>query len=116
MGSMDEREKRLAQNEALFRSVNERIEEAAASGGVDDEHRFEFLCECSNVDCNLLLPMTMSEYEGIRRNPVLFLVAPGHELPEIETVVLRRDAYQIVTKRGEAAEFVKAHDPRGGGR
>ena len=111
---MDAREKRLAQNESLFRSVNERIEEAAVSGGVDDEHRFEFFCECSNADCNLLLPMTLSEYEGIRHNPVLFIVAPGHELPEIETVVLRRGAYQIVTKRGEAAAFVAEHDPRSG--
>jgi hypothetical protein len=111
---MDAREKRLAQNESLFRSVNERIEEAATTGGIDDEHQFEFFCECSNADCNLLLPMTVPEYEGVRRNPVLFIVAPGHELPEIETVVLRRGAYQIVTKRGEAADFVARRDPRGG--
>jgi len=108
---MDAREKRLAQNESLFRSVNERIEQAAASGGGDD-HVFEFLCECSNADCNLLLPMTVSEYETIRKNPTLFLVAPGHELPEIETVVLRRGAYQVVTKRGAAAEYVTERDPR----
>jgi hypothetical protein len=108
---MDARERRLAQNESLFRSVNERIEQAAASGGGDD-HVFEFLCECSNADCNLLLPMTVSEYETIRKNPTLFLVAPGHELPEIETVVLRRGAYQVVTKRGAAAEYVTERDPR----
>ena len=109
---MDAREKRLAQNESLFRSVNERIEQAAASGGADG-HLFEFLCECSNADCNLLLPLTVAEYESIRKSPTLFLVAPGHELPEIETVVARRGAYQIVTKRGEAAEFVAERDPRG---
>jgi hypothetical protein len=110
---MHAREKRLAQNEALFRSVNERIEQVAASAGVD-EHLFEFLCECSNADCNLLLPMTVSEYEAVRKSPTLFIVAPGHELPDIETVVVRRGAYEIVTKRGEAADFVTKHDPRGG--
>src|ERR1043166_6532962 len=108
---MDEREQRLARNETLFRSVNERMEEAAASGGVD-QHKFEFLCECSNADCNLLLPMTVSEYEAIRKNPTLFIVAPGLELPEIGTVTLQRSAYQVVTKRGEAAEYVTERDPR----
>jgi len=108
---MDAREERLARNETLFRSVNENIEDAAISGQLDD-HVFEFLCECSNADCNLLLPMTVSEYETIRKNPTLFLVAPGHELPEIETVVLRRGAYQVVTKRGAAAEYVTERDPR----
>ena len=84
---MDAREKRLAQNEAVFRSVNERIEEIATAGP-GDSHVYEFVCECSNADCNLLLPMTVAEYESVRRNPTLFLVAPGHELPEIETIVL----------------------------
>jgi hypothetical protein len=108
---MDAREQRLARNETLFRSVNERIEEAATSSGID-QHTFEFFCECSNADCNLLLPMTVSEYEQVRADPKQFVVAPGHELPEIENVVARTDAYQVVVKEGEAAEFVTEHDPR----
>ncbi|MBV8064682.1 MAG: hypothetical protein JOY73_04085 [Actinobacteria bacterium] len=111
---MDAREERLARNEVVFRSVNERIEQTAASarGGTDESHVFEFVCECSNADCNLLLPMTVAEYESVRAIPTLFVVAHGHELPEIETVVLRKGAYQAVTKRGEAAEFVTERDPR----
>lgn len=108
---MDAREERLARNESLFRSVNENIEEAATSIPLDD-HTFEFFCECSNIDCTLLLPMTVSEYERVRANPKQFVVAPGHELPEIETVVARTSAYQIVVKEGEAAEFVTDDDPR----
>lgn len=111
---MDAREKRLAQNESVFRAVNERIEESASSGEGVDRHVYEFLCECSNADCNLLLPLTVSEYEAVRQNPTHFIVAPGHELPEIETVVLRRGPYQVVTKRGEAAKMVTERDPRGG--
>jgi hypothetical protein len=109
---MDAREERLAGNETLFRSVNERIEHAAASGEIDD-HVFEFFCECSNTDCTLLLPLTVTEYERVRADPRQFVVAPGHELPEIENVVARMSAYQIVIKEGEAAEFVAEHDPRG---
>ena len=108
---MDAREERLARNETLFRSVNENIEESAASGQID-EHRFEFFCECSNLDCTLLLPMTVSEYEQVRADSRQFVVAPGHELPEIEAVITRTDAYQVVVKEGEAAEFVTEHDPR----
>ena len=108
---MDAREERLARNESLFRSVNENIEQAAASGQVD-EHVFEFFCECSNIDCTLLLPMTVSEYERVRADPKQFVVAPGHDLPEIEIVVARTSAYQIVIKEGEAAEYVTEHDPR----
>ena len=109
---MDAREERLARNETLFRSVNERIEEAAAPAGGDDGHQFEFFCECSNAACNLLLPMTLSEYEAVRQNPRHFVVAPGHELPEVEMVVAREQTYQVVAKHGEAAEFVAEHDPR----
>ena len=109
---MDAREKRLAQNETLFRSVNERIEEASGSRG-DDEHELEFFCECSNTDCTLLLPMTATQYENVRANPRQFIVALGHELPEIETVVVREPNYQVVTKLGEAADFVTEHDPPG---
>ncbi len=108
---MDAREERLARNETLFRSVNENIEETATSGQID-EHLFEFFCECSNVDCTLLLPMTVSEYERVRADPRQFVVAAGHELPEIEMVVARTRAYQVVVKEGEAAEFVTEHDPR----
>jgi hypothetical protein len=108
---MDAREERLARNETLFRSVNENIGRAAASGQMD-EHIFEFFCECSNVDCTLLLQMTLSEYERVRADPRQFVVAPGHELPEIEIVVDRRAAYQVVVKEGEAAEFVTERDPR----
>lgn len=109
--SMDAREERLARNETLFRSVNENIEEAAASSQLD-EHVFEFFCECSNIDCTLLLPLRLTEYEQVRADPKQFVIAPGHELPEIEHVVARNNGYQIVVKEGEAAEFVTEHDPR----
>ena len=108
---MEAREERLARNETLFRSVNENIEQSAVSGQIDD-HVFEFFCECSNLDCTLLLPMTLSEYEEVRADPRQFLVAPGHELPEIEAVVASKSAYQVVLKVGEAAEFVAERDPR----
>ena len=109
---MDTREERLANNEVLFREVNERIEQIAAPQDPDDPQVFEFYCECSTVDCTLRLPMTLAAYESIRADPTQFVVVPGHELPEIEAVISRTDAYQIVRKQGEAAEIAEATDPR----
>ncbi|MDX6480876.1 MAG: hypothetical protein QOG85_1386 [Gaiellaceae bacterium] len=109
---MDSRETRLARNETLFREVNEQIESAVGRLDRSDGHVYEFLCECSNSDCTLMLPLTIAEYEAVRSDPRQFIVAPGHDLPEIEAVVERNDEYQVVRKEGEAAEFVAERDPR----
>ena len=108
---MDRRLERLAENEALFRAVNELIESAATQTVVDD-HVFNFLCECADGGCTMLLPLSVSEYEQVRVDPVQFLVAPGHELPELERVVARHGAYEVVRKVGDAAEYVVRRDPR----
>jgi hypothetical protein len=111
IGRVDAREERLARNEVLFRDVNERIEQVAARQG-SDPHVFEFLCECSNLDCSLRLPLTLAEYEIVRADPASFVVALGHELPEIEDVVRETDRFQIVRKHNEAARLAAARDPR----
>jgi len=109
---LDERERRLARNEALFRDINEEIEAVAFRLGSDDEHVYEFLCECANVECDLRLPLSLDDYERVRANPVWFAVARWHSLPEIEEVIDRRPAYEVVEKRGEAAHLVRGLDPR----
>lgn len=110
---MDAREERLAENEAMFRRVNEEIEQIARTHGSGAEHVYEFLCECSNVDCTLRVRLSSTAYEQVRDDPTQFVVAPGHELPEIEEVVFRTGGYQIVRKRGEAAQLAIEEDPRG---
>lgn len=108
---MDERERRLAANERLFREVNERIEQVATVQ-VDDDHVYEFVCECSSIDCVLRLPLTLAAYERARSDPTIFVLAPGHELPDIEEVVERNESWQLVRKHGTAAAVARAEDPR----
>jgi hypothetical protein len=108
---MDARQERLARNEALFRDVNESVRSVAAVHGTDD-HVYEFFCECSNVDCTFQLRATLAEYEGVRAHGDRFLISPSHSLPEIETVVERRDEWWVVQKHGEPAELVEELDPR----
>ena len=112
---MDAREERLAKNEVVFRDVNERIAGMAAehAQALRDRRDVGFMCECSNVDCTLRLPLTPAEYERVRSDPTQFAVALGHELPEIEEVVFVGDAYQVVRKHGGAAAIAEERDPRG---
>ncbi len=110
---MDAREERLANNEILFRDINERIASIAEpQSSPGDNHVYEFLCECSNIGCDLRLPITLAAYEEVREDPARFVVAPGHELPEIEIVISRSDGYQVVRKEGDAADLVTEKDPR----
>lgn len=108
---MGEREERWAENESLFRALNELIETTASAAGVD-EHVYEFVCECADVHCTMLLPLTVWEYEQVRADPTQFLLAPGHERPEIETVIARHAAFHIVRKQDEAGEYAALRDPR----
>ena len=107
---MDAREKRLAQNEVLFREVNERIEAAAHKLGPDVP--YEFLCECANADCTFRLTVPIAVYEAIRADPRQFAVLPHHYTPEVEELVVQEETHWVVRKTGEAGEYVEQLDPR----
>lgn len=108
---MDPRQRRLAENEMIFREVNERVRAIASAHG-DDDHVYEFYCECSNADCTFQVRAGLTDYEAVRAEPARFLIAPKHELPEIEVVVERSDEWWVVEKVGEAAELAEELDPR----
>jgi len=107
---MDEREHRLAQNEALFREVNERVEAVAHRLGPGVP--FEFLCECANADCTFRITLPLGVYETIRADAKQFVVLPLHYTPEIEDLVVQNETYWVVTKTGETGEYVEQLDPR----
>ena len=90
-------------NEALFRDVNERIREISDSFGERDT-TFDFVCECSDPDCSEKVVLTRSEYEQVRSEPTRFVVAKGHAIPEIESVVSRAKDHVVVEKEGAAAD------------
>jgi len=108
---MDARQERLARNETLFRDVNERVRAIAADHG-DDDHVYEFYCECSNADCTFQLRATLAEYEGVRAHGDRFLITPEHALPEIEVVVERNERWWVVAKQGEPGDLAEELDPR----
>jgi hypothetical protein len=103
---------RLAQNEALFRSINERIERGHWPGEPDQPVAFR--CECASLGCNMLIEMRLAEYEHVRADPRRFLLRPGHEIEQVETVVERHAGYIVVEKVGDAGAVAEAADPREG--
>ena len=109
---MDSREQRLARNENLFREINERVRQIASEHG-SDVHLYEFYCECSNTDCTLRVELVLADYERVRAHSDRFLVAPGHDLPEIERVVERSQGWWVIEKEGAAGELAQELDPRG---
>lgn len=108
---MNLREHRLAQNEAIFREINERVREVAEGHGADT-HAYSFFCECSNADCTLQLELALDGYEAVRRHGTRFIVFPGHELPDIEHIVERHDGWNVIEKEAGAAELADELDPR----
>jgi hypothetical protein len=104
-------EERRATNEVLFRSVNEAIEQQALRfGGIDDE--YEFICECSSVDCVERMTLTLRQYEQIRSEGTRFVVVPGHADPHVEQVVESTQRHDIVEKDGAAGIVAEQGDPR----
>jgi hypothetical protein len=112
---MDAREKRLAQNEALYREINERIEALAKRQDMPGEAPpdFAYFCECANADCNLQITLPREIYEWVRSEPHRFVIAPGHETPEVEIVIRDERTFRVVEKQGDAARYVEHLDPRG---
>lgn len=107
---MDEREKRMTQNETLFREVNERVQEKV--DGFGGGGAFQYFCECANADCTFRLVLTKAQYEDVRADPTQFVVLPLHFTPEVETLVSENEGYWIVRKTGEAGDYAEALDPR----
>ena len=100
----------MGRNEILFRAVNERIEGTQSGQAVAGY--FDFICECGDKDCIEQVSLTLVEYERIRSDSVQFVVLPGHEDAEIESIVQKDERFSVVRKEAEAAAFAEQHDPR----
>ena len=111
---MGSREERIGLNEAVFREVNERIEDLALSQ-TDEDHAYEFLCECSDPSCTARISLQPAEYEWVRASPTRFVLAPGHAATQIEHVVEREEEHDVVEKHGVAGHVAAQLDPRAAG-
>src|SRR4051812_13268877 len=107
---LNERERRLSLNEAMFRQVNERIDELGENVGLE---LLEIVCECDQIDCTDRFQIGHDAYEELRADPTTFAVVPGHHARGVEKVIRHEDGYDVVRKHeGEPAEIARATSPR----
>ncbi|CAN5602802.1 hypothetical protein BH23PAT1_BH23PAT1_0730 [soil metagenome] len=103
-------ERRMAENQVIFRDKNEEVpkrlaslKKAAVAEGHNDlvqkvDQPLHFYCECSDEQCNQRIRMKPSKYSKLHKNKKQFVILPGHEVPKIERVVLSDKKWVIVEK------------------
>ena len=102
-------QERIAKNDLLFREANERIDTVAEEQGVTLDP-FPFICECADIQCTQITPLTLEGYWDVRSNPGWFINAPGHESVGlgVVAVVENHDSYLVVEKQRHAVEVAEA--------
>lgn len=107
-----ERDRRKAANEALFRQVNERLEDLNETFGVV-AGMFSVVCECDDQGCVEQIAIPREVYEGARAHPAVFILRPGHATAKVEVVIEDHEDWQLVQKRpGGPAELAAKTSPR----
>jgi hypothetical protein len=107
----DRRTKQIARNESAFRALNESLEASVHSGRPDDDFA-GFVCECGDPECDTTVRVTLPSYESVRRDSMLFLIAPGHQAADVEDVVDDGDGYLVVRKHEDTRAIVERTDRR----
>ena len=105
--------KRIAANEAHFRSLNEHMK------GVIDAHygsappeEMAFMCECGNVDCDAFVYLPRERYEAVRADPARFAVLPSHFIDGEAMIVETSQGFLVVEKVGALKQHAVEGDPR----
>jgi len=109
---VDERARRIGENEGVYRTVNEKIEALNETFGTLAES-MTIVCECGNLACAEQIQLGPGTYERVRSEATQFVVVPGHEIPDVEAVIEQTDGYAILRKRpGTPERVARETDPR----
>jgi len=108
----DDETLRAARNQALYREVNEKLQTLNEAFEEVLDTGSAWLCECADVNCTETMELTLGEYEALRDHPNRFAVLPGHEYPEVESIVEDHERYVVVEKLGPGASFAVETYPR----
>jgi hypothetical protein len=101
---------KMARTESAFREVNEAIAKTAERFEADEA---DFVCECADPDCAHRITAELDDYEQVRQDATHFIVAPGHDAPEIERVIDGNGEYDVVEKFGsKIRDIVRSMNPR----
>ena len=113
-------ERRMAENEAVFREYNERIkkgfdelkqvaqEEGQEALIHEEDIPLHFYCECSDENCRKRIVLKPSRYNEIHQHRGRFVIAYGHDVQDVERIIEGDDEYCIVEKFITPPENVSA--------
>lgn len=88
------RQRRIRGNEQQFKAFNEAIR----LGRPDTGPKLQVVCECGRLDCDQRLDISDEEWREAHTHPGCYVIAVGHELPDIEDVVATNERYAVVEK------------------
>jgi hypothetical protein len=102
---LEDRKRKIGENEGIFRQVNELVRPL-------DQDVMTVLCECGDAACRDQLVIAHDEYARLRQDPTLFVLRPGHDFDETEQVEAKHLEYWIVRKRaGLPAQIARDTNP-----
>ena len=66
----------------------------------------------ANPECGEHVDLRKAEYERVRSDSRHFVIVPGHEVADVETVIERNEGWAIVEKAPNLTGTVEELDPR----
>jgi hypothetical protein len=86
------RDERVVRTEELYKRLNEAIAALLDGSGPG------FLCECGNPLCNETMELSLEDLHLLHSRAGYYAIIPGHDIPDLETVVMEKDGYAVVQK------------------
>jgi hypothetical protein len=87
----------IVRMQRVMREVNDRIRGIADGQGAEES---EFMCECGRDDCHTTFTVMLADRDAARAQD-FFLVAPGHLVGEVDSLVESRLDYDLVAQKAE---------------
>lgn len=98
----DASKSRAIKNEQLIRKHNGAVGSSIQQYFRNDPHLQDapiaFACECSNLDCEELINLSIDMYAKLHKRKDHFTVHQGHVTSTIERVVSQQDDFEVVEK------------------
>jgi hypothetical protein len=98
----DIRRDRLTKNEVLIREQNAAAGETIKKYFRGDKEVLQapiaFICECSRLDCDQHVNISIDTYEKLHEARDRFMIYPGHETASVEKTIANQDGFDIVEK------------------
>lgn len=100
-------ERRLAENELLFRHNNSKKKYQVQKDAMEDEPIIDFYCECSDRSCHERIYLTPETYEALHQNNKQFIALLGHENTAIEEVIKLEGEVNVIQKFIDPSEIIR---------